>query len=208
MSEESESEERINIMTLGNSTVGKSSFIVRFTENQFQETYLATVGIDFKVKTVTIKEKNYKLFFYDTTGQEKYKSISLNIIKNAHGIILMYDVTNRASFESIPDWIKSVKDAKGENFPMIILGNKMDMENKRIVKEEEGKQIADEYNINFFETSNLNGINVQEAGLGIVKKILDKREKENTDNTDYNSNSTSKLSSRRNTKVENKKKCC
>ena len=204
MSEESESEERINIMSLGNSTVGKSSFIVRFTENNFKETYLATVGIDFKVKTVTIKEKNYKLFFYDTSGQEKYKSLSFNIIKNAHGIILMYDITNRISFESISDWIKSVKDQKGENFPMILLGNKMDMEDKRIVKEEEGKQLANEYNIDFYETSNLNGINVQEAGLAMVKKILDKREKENIE---YKSNSTSKLSSRRNAKVENRR-CC
>ena len=204
MSEESESEERINIMSLGNSTVGKSSFIVRFTENNFKETYLATVGIDFKVKTVTIKEKNYKLFFYDTSGQEKYKSLSFNIIKNAHGIILMYDITNRISFESISDWIKSVKDQKGENFPMILLGNKMDMEDKRIVKEEEGKQLANEYNIDFYETSNLNGINVQEAGLALVKKILDKREKENIE---YKSNSTSKLSSRRNAKVENRR-CC
>ena len=204
MSEESESEERINIMSLGNSTVGKSSFIVRFTENNFKETYLATVGIDFKVKTVTIKEKNYKLFFYDTSGQEKYKSLSFNIIKNAHGIILMYDITNRISFESISDWIKSVKDQKGENFPMILLGNKMDMEDKRIVKEEEGKQLANEYNIDFYETSNLNGINVQEAGLAMVKKILDKREKENIE---YKSNSSSKLSSRRNAKVENRR-CC
>ena len=147
---ENENEERINIMTLGNTEVGKSCFILRFTDNIFQEIYLATVGIDFKIKTETINNKQYKLFLYDTTGQEKYKSIALNIIKNAQGIILMYDITDRKSFESIPDWIKSVKDAKGSNFPMILLGNKLDKEDVRVIKEEEGKELADEYKIKFF----------------------------------------------------------
>ena len=169
---ENENEERINIMTLGNTEVGKSCFILRFTDNIFQEIYLATVGIDFKIKTETINNKQYKLFLYDTTGQEKYKSIALNIIKNAQGIILMYDITDRKSFESIPDWIKSVKDAKGSNFPMILLGNKLDKEDVRVIKEKEGKELADEYKIKFFETSNKTGTNIQEAGMALFNEIL------------------------------------
>ena len=169
---ESENEERINIMTLGNSEVGKSCFILRYTDNIFQEVYLATVGIDFKIKTETINNKQYKLFLYDTTGQEKYKTIALNIIKNAQGIILMYDITNRKSFESIPDWIKSVKEAKGSDFPMILLGNKLDKENVRVIKEEEGRELADEYNIKFFETSNKTGTNIKEAGMSLAKEII------------------------------------
>ena len=203
---ENENEERINIMTLGNTEVGKSCFILRFTDNIFQEIYLATVGIDFKIKTETINNKQYKLFLYDTTGQEKYKSIALNIIKNAQGIILMYDITDRKSFESIPDWIKSVKDAKGSNFPMILLGNKLDKEDVRVIKEEEGKKLADEYKIKFFETSNKTGTNIQEAGMALVNEILKINNLENRENSMSNNNTRLSI---KNTKVKkDSKRCC
>ena len=203
---ENENEERINIMTLGNTEVGKSCFILRFTDNIFQEIYLATVGIDFKIKTETINNKQYKLFLYDTTGQEKYKSIALNIIKNAQGIILMYDITDRKSFESIPDWIKSVKDAKGSNFPMILLGNKLDKEDVRVIKEKEGKELADEYKIKFFETSNKTGINIQEAGMALVNEILKINNLENRENPMSNNNTRLSI---KNTKVKkDSKRCC
>ena len=203
---ENENEERINIMTLGNTEVGKSCFILRFTDNIFQEIYLATVGIDFKIKTETINNKQYKLFLYDTTGQEKYKSIALNIIKNAQGIILMYDITDRKSFESIPDWIKSVKDAKGSNFPMILLGNKLDKEDVRVIKEKEGKELADEYKIKFFETSNKTGTNIQEAGMALVNEILKINNLENRENLMSNNNTRLSI---KNTKVKkDSKRCC
>ena len=203
---ENENEERINIMTLGNTEVGKSCFILRFTDNIFQEIYLATVGIDFKIKTETINNKQYKLFLYDTTGQEKYKSIALNIIKNAQGIILMYDITDRKSFESIPDWIKSVKDAKGSNFPMILLGNKLDKEDVRVIKEKEGKELADEYKIKFFETSNKTGINIQEAGKALVNEILKINNLENRESKLSKSNT---ILSKKSVKLKNdSKRCC
>ena len=203
---ENENEERINIMTLGNTEVGKSCFILRFTDNIFQEIYLATVGIDFKIKTETINNKQYKLFLYDTTGQEKYKSIALNIIKNAQGIILMYDITDRKSFESIPDWIKSVKDAKGSYFPMILLGNKLDKEDVRVIKEKEGKELADEYKIKFFETSNKTGTNIQEAGMALVNEILKINNLENRESKLSKSNT---ILSKKSVKLKNNsKRCC
>ena len=203
---ENENEERINIMTLGNTEVGKSCFILRFTDNIFQEIYLATVGIDFKIKTETINNKQYKLFLYDTTGQEKYKSIALNIIKNAQGIILMYDITDRESFESIPEWIKSIKDAKGSNFPMILLGNKLDKEDVRVIKEKEGKELADEYKIKFFETSNKTGTNIQEAGMALVNEILKINNLENRESKLSKSNT---ILSKKSVKLKNdSKRCC
>ena len=164
--------ESINIMTLGNTAVGKTSFIIKYTEDTFQEVYLSTIGIDFKVKTVTIKDKQYKLFFYDTTGQERFRSLSFNIIKNAHGIILMYDITNKSSFNSIPEWIKNIKESKGEDFPMILCGNKIDKEDERVITREESEELSNEYVIDFFEISNKNGINIEKAVLSLVKKIL------------------------------------
>ena len=204
---DNENEERINIMTLGNSEVGKTCFILKYTENFFQELYLTTVGIDFKIKNETINNKQYKLFLYDTTGQEKYKSIALNIIKNAQGIILMYDITNKNSFESIPEWIRSIKDAKGDNFPMILLGNKLDKEDIRIVSEKEGKELAKEYNMQFFETSNKDGTNIQEAGLALVNEILKNQENEIKDSFISKSSCNSKLSKKSPLKNDNKR-CC
>ena len=205
---ENENEERINIMTLGNSEVGKTCYILKYTENFFQELYLTTVGIDFKIKTETINNKQYKLFLYDTTGQEKYKSIALNIIRNAQGIILMYDITNKKSFESIPEWIKSIRDSKGENFPMILLGNKLDKEDIRVISEKEGKELADEYGIKFFETSNKTGVNIQESGMALVNEILKIKENEIKDSFVSKSSHNSKLSSKRTTLKSEEKKCC
>ena len=204
---ENDNEERINIMTLGNSEVGKTCYILKYTENFFQELYLTTVGIDFKVKTETINDKQYKLFFYDTTGQEKYKSIALNIIRNAQGIILMYDITNKKSFESIPDWIKSIRDSKGENFPMILLGNKLDKEDIRIISEKEGKELADKYGIKFFETSNKTGVNVQESGIALVNEILKNKQNEMISNISKNSIS-SKISSQKTSLKNDERRCC
>ena len=201
-----ENERRINIMILGNSKVGKTCFILRYTDNIFQEVYLSTIGIDFKTKTEKVNNKQYKIYLYDTTGQEKYKSIALNIIKNAQGIILMYDITDRKSFESIPDWIKSVKDAKGSNFPMILLGNKLDKEDVRVIKEKEGKELADEYKIKFFETSNKTGTNIQEAGMALVNEILKINNLENRENSMSNNNTRLSI---KNTKVKKEsKRCC
>ena len=201
-----ENERRINIMILGNSKVGKTCFILRYTDNIFQEVYLSTIGIDFKTKTETVNNKQYKIYLYDTTGQEKYKSIALNIIKNAQGIILMYDITDRKSFESIPDWIKSVKDAKGSNFPMILLGNKLDKEDVRVIKEKEGKELADEYKIKFFETSNKTGTNIQEAGKALVNEILKINNLENRESKLSKSNT---ILSKKSVKLKNdSKRCC
>ena len=172
LSEDSKNEEIIKIMILGNYSVGKTSFLIRFTKNKFDETYLATIGIDYIYRIINIENKLYKLMFYDTAGEEKYKSIPKNHIKNVQGIILMYDITNKKSFDSIIDWISDVKEIKGENFPMILVGNKIDLNELREVTEEMGYELAEKNQIEFFETSNKDGTNIQEAGLEIVYKIL------------------------------------
>ena len=205
MSEDSDIEEKINILILGNTAVGKTSYILKYTEDEFQEMYLATVGIDFKVKVVKINNVSYRVYFYDTTGQEKYKSISLNMIKNANGIILMYDITNKVSFESIPEWIESVKNVKGSNFPMILLGNKIDEEGDRKISKEEGEKLAKNFDIDFFEISNRDGININEAGLAMINKIIEYRQKYNAD---YISSNSSKISADQFSNQGKSFKCC
>ena len=179
MKEENDYEDVICIMTLGISSVGKTSFILRFTENSFQNLFYSTVGIDCKAKIIEIKNVKYKLLFYDTAGQERFKSLAPNLIKKAHGIIIMYDITNKSSFDSIPEIIKNIKEVKGDDFPMILIGNKKDLEQDREIKKEEGEELASINGIEFFEISNKEGINVQEAGFAIVNKILEKRKDNN-----------------------------
>ena len=178
MIEESECKEKIVLMLLGSSSVGKTSFIIRYTENIFQELCLSTFGIDFMTKIIVFKGKQYKLIFYDTSGQEKYKSMAVNMIKNSDCILMMYDITDKKSYDSINEWMKSVKEAKGDDCPMILLGNKMDLEDEREITEEEGINLANEFGIEFFETSNKNNINIKEAIDSILNTFIEKREKD------------------------------
>ena len=170
--EQSLDEMPIKIMVLGNSAVGKTSFILKYTENTYQEVHLSTVGVDSKEKHITLDGKKYRLSIFDTTGQERYKSLAFSLIKNTDGIILIYDVTDESSFKAVPDWVQSAREKKGENYPMIILGNKIDLEDERKVKTEDGEELAQKYGLDFYEISNKENVNIENAILTLVKKIL------------------------------------
>ena len=142
---------KIKILLLGNTSVGKTSFILKYANNYFQEEYLSSIGIDFIVKEIIIKDIKYKLILYDTAGQERFKSLSLNVLKNADGVILIYDITDVKSFQSISEWIKNVKEMKRNNFPMILLGNKIDLEEQRKVKIGDGEKLALKNKIKFLK---------------------------------------------------------
>ena len=173
---------KIRIFTLGDGGVGKSCFIIKYTEDRFEESHLLTTGIDLRSKVVQLENGNiYKVDFYDTAGQERYRSISVNSIKSAEGIILMYDITKQKTYDDITEWMENVKQIKGTDFPMILIGNKSDLENQRIVSKEEGEELALKFNLKFFEISNKDGNNVKEAALEIINQIVDKKEKENNE---------------------------
>ena len=187
MSEKTDHEELISIMVLGNSSVGKTSFILRFTENEYKDTYISTIGIDFKIKYIKINDIRYKVLFYDTAGQERFHSIAPSIIKKVHGIIIMYDITDILSFDSIREIIESINEEKGKDFPMILIGNKIDLEIERLIKKEEAEELAEKYGMEFFEISNKEGINIEKAGLSIVNKILEKRQDDSNIETNESS---------------------
>ena len=110
--------------------------------------------------------------FYDTSGQERYHSLSANFIKRADGIILMYDITNRESFDTISKWWNDIKEHKESDFPVILVGNKCDLEDERKVKKEEGESLAKEYKVKFYEASNKDGTNVEESSKELIKIVL------------------------------------
>ena len=194
--------ERINLFALGNAAVGKTSCIFRFCQNQFKEDYLTTVGIDFMAKNVPLpNNRNTKICFYDTAGEEKFRAISFNLIKTADGILLMYDITFKNSFKAIPGWIDSIKQSKGEDFPIVLIGNKCDLEGTREVLKEEGEEVAQQNNLHFFETSNKDGINVDEAIMDLITIIVEKNDKKKK-------NEDNKIIKLENQKKEKKRKGC
>ena len=165
-------DEKIKIMTLVNSDVGKTSFLIRFTKNKYNDSKFTTLGIDLVTKLIMFNNKKYQIGFYDTAGQERYKSISLNTVKNADGIILMYDITNQISYDSISEWMEKISENLESDIPIMLIGNKCDLDNKRIISKEEGEELSDKYKLSFFETSNKTGENVEESVFDLVNKII------------------------------------
>ena len=199
MNQENE-KKKINLFTLGESTVGKSCFIRRFCKDVFSNDYLATFGFDCMLKDIKLKNGEIlKLNFHDTAGQEKYRSVAFNLIRNADGIFLMYDISKQRTFEAIDMWIKSVNDVKGEDFPKILIGNKCDLDEEREIQKSQGKEKAEEYKMEFFECSNKTNINIKESVMCLVKQILNKQNSIDNNNISLSSENT-------NIKIE-KKNC-
>jgi small GTP-binding protein len=160
------------IMTLGESTVGKTSYIEKYVDNKFKNS-LPTIGYNIYSKYFYLSNgEKTKIIFEDTSGQERYHSLAFNIIKKVHGIILMYDITKKETFDTIRKWWKNILDHKDKDFPIILVGNKCDLEDKRQVQKEEGENIAKELGIKFIETSNKNGINIKESVRELINMIL------------------------------------
>ena len=169
----------IKLFILGNFAVGKTSLINRFVKDHFRDCYLPTIGFDFITKIITLpNKKNVNMSFFDTAGQERYRSISFNLIKSADGAILIYDITKKETFKAIPKWIQSVREHKGNDFPITLIGNKVDLKEEREVETEEGKKLAEKYGFSFFETSNKEGTNVSEPIFELGLKIFVQMEKE------------------------------
>ncbi|ROL47862.1 Ras-related protein Rab-13 [Anabarilius grahami] len=150
------------LLLIGDSGVGKTCLIIRFAEDNFNSTYISTIGIDFKVKTIEVEGKKVKLQVWDTAGQERFKTITTAYYRGAMGIILVYDITDEKSFENIQNWMKSIKENASAGVSQMLLGNKCDIEAKRKVSKEIGEKLAKEHGIRFFETSAKSSINVEE----------------------------------------------
>ncbi|XP_069041597.1 uncharacterized protein [Lepisosteus oculatus] len=160
------------LLLIGDSGVGKTCLIIRFAEDNFNSTYISTIGIDFKVKTVEVQGKKVKLQVWDTAGQERFKTITTAYYRGAMGIILVYDITDEKSFENIQNWMKSIKENASAGVSRMLLGNKCDIEAKRKVSKETGEKLAKDHGIRFFETSAKSSINVEEAFIALAGDIL------------------------------------
>ena len=171
--------EDIKVITLGNSAVGKTSFLMKYIDNSFTLTYTTTLGVDFKQKKIKLKDgRDVRLRIFDTAGQERFKAVSVSFIKKADGVILMYDISDLESFEAVENWIKSIREIGKEKLPIILVGNKCDLsDDKRMISLKEGQDKADEFNIPFYETSCKEGINIKEVFEKLVDDIMEKGSK-------------------------------
>ncbi|GCB72535.1 RAB3D, member RAS oncogene family, a [Scyliorhinus torazame] len=157
------------LLIIGNSSVGKTSFLFRYADDSFTPAFVSTVGIDFKVKTVYRNEKRVKLQIWDTAGQERYRTITTAYYRGAMGFLLMYDIANQDSFNAVHDWATQIKTYSWDNAQVILVANKSDLEDDRVVPTEDGRRLADELGFEFFEASAKENINVKQ----VLERLVD-----------------------------------
>ncbi len=168
-----ESDYIFKFLIIGDSSVGKSNLLLRFSDNIFHDTFLPTIGVDFKIRNIVQDGNNIKLNIWDTAGQERFKTITAAYYKGAHGIIIVYDITDRESFNNISSWIFEIRKHSGPNVIKLLVGNKCDMEVDRKVSREEAQSFADSQNMKYLETSAKEKINVDESFMLLSKQVLE-----------------------------------
>ncbi|XP_062511670.1 ras-related protein Rab-8A-like [Corticium candelabrum] len=159
------------LLLIGDSAVGKTCILFRFSEDAFNSTFISTIGIDFKIRTVELEGKKIKLQIWDTAGQERFRTITTAYYRGAMGIMLVYDITSVKSFENIKNWIRNVEEHAAADVERMILGNKCDVTEGRKVSKEKGETLAAEHGIKFMETSAKTGQGVEEAFLILARDI-------------------------------------
>ncbi|KAF0881198.1 RAB26 protein, partial [Crocuta crocuta] len=169
------------VMLVGDSGVGKTCLLVRFKDGAFLAgTFISTVGIDFRNKVLDVDGMKVKLQIWDTAGQERFRSVTHAYYRDAHALLLLYDVTNKASFDNIQAWLTEIHDYAQRDVVLMLLGNKasarptlcaVDSAQERVVKREDGEKLAKEYGLPFMETSAKTGLNVDLAFTAVAKEL-------------------------------------
>ncbi|KAI8642345.1 ras family-domain-containing protein [Parasitella parasitica] len=161
----------IKLLLIGDSGVGKSCLLLRFSDDSFTPSFITTIGIDFKIRTIELDGKRIKLQIWDTAGQERFRTITTAYYRGAMGILLVYDVTDDKSFGNVRNWFSNIEQHASEGVNKILIGNKCDMEDKRVVSTEQGQTLAKELEIRFMETSAKANIGVEEAFFDLARDI-------------------------------------
>lgn len=187
------------LVLIGDSGVGKTAILVRYSDNLFNTSFITTIGIDFRIKTIDRNGKRVKLQIWDTAGQEQFHSVASSYYRNAHGIMLIYDVTRAQSFIHISKWVNNISANAPTTVKQILIGNKCDMEaNQRVIEKDRGNILAQELDMPFVETSAKTNTNIDGAFEVLTDLIMDGHtEKEDPDDTVKLENATKK-----------KHKCC
>ena len=202
------------LVLIGNTGVGKSSLLFRFSENVWEDKFIPTIGVDFvrifiiisqKLKTLEVDGKKVKLQIWDTAGQEKFRNINASYYKGANGILVVYDITNRETFDGLTSWLIEIEKNSSKDVYKLLIGNKNDLDEKRQITYNEGKEFASINGMEFFETSAKTAYKVQDAfellTRDIIRIIIKEKKKM------VKKEKPVKLDSGANLNIE-KKKCC
>ncbi|XP_068205080.1 ras-related protein Rab-37-like isoform X1 [Palaemon carinicauda] len=160
------------VMLIGDSCVGKTCLLTRFKDNTFLSgSFISTVGIDFRNKVVTVDGSKVKLQIWDTAGQERFRSVTHAYYRDAHALLLLYDVTSKNSFDNTRAWLAEVHEYAQDDVVIMLIGNKCDVNGDRIIRREDGERLAREYNVAFMETSAKTGLNVDLSFMAVAREL-------------------------------------
>ena len=201
---------KFKVVVVGDSGVGKTNLIKRFVSNEFKSDSKATVGVEFLSKNFIINGEIFKIEIWDTAGQERYKSITTAYYKGAKGAMIVYDVTNQTSFDNVDKWYNEIKEKASKNINLIVIGNKNDLIDKKIINSESSIEKAKSFGIAIMETSALDASNVKEAFYLILKEMYKSVKSMMQDNEKKDSVDTAgvQLDTNNENKGKKKKKCC
>lgn len=159
------------LLLIGDSGVGKSCLLLRFADDTYTESYISTIGVDFKIRTIELDGKTIKLQIWDTAGQERFRTITSSYYRGAHGIIVVYDVTDQESYANVKQWLQEIDRYASENVNKLLVGNKSDLTTKKVVDNTTAKEFADSLGVPFLETSAKNATNVEQAFMTMAAEI-------------------------------------
>ncbi|KAL6440103.1 hypothetical protein ACFW04_003016 [Cataglyphis niger] len=159
------------LLLIGDSGVGKSCLLLRFADDTYTESYISTIGVDFKIRTIDLDGKTIKLQIWDTAGQERFRTITSSYYRGAHGIIVVYDCTDQETFNNVKQWLEEIDRYACDNVNKLLVGNKCDLHTKKVVDYTTAKEYADQLGIPFLETSAKNAMNVEQAFMTMAAEI-------------------------------------
>mmetsp|Transcript_7715 Transcript_7715/g.8489 ORF Transcript_7715/g.8489 Transcript_7715/m.8489 type:complete len:203 (+) Transcript_7715:80-688(+) len=165
------------LLLIGDSGVGKSSLLLRFADNTFTESFISTIGVDFKLRTIAIDESKVKLQLWDTAGQERFRTITSSYYRGAQGVIVVFDVTKKDTFHNVVKWLQELERYAAEDVKKLLVGNKTDMP-QREVTYDEAKELAEKLGLDYVETSAKTSDNVEEAFTKLAKMIKEDQDDE------------------------------
>jgi small GTP-binding protein len=198
----------LKLLLIGDSYVGKTSLLQKYTEDEMPEIHCATIGVEFKEKTVTVNNREIKLQIWDTSGQERFRSITQNFFRNADGIAVVFDVTNKTTFDHVKNWLSDIQ-AIDSNIKIILVGNKIDLEDQRVIDTKRLEEYAKKQKLPFYETSAKTGAKVELIFISLAKLLLDNKTDEEINEQFAKISSNLSVSSGEEVKIKEKKnKCC
>ncbi len=171
----------LKYLIIGSSGVGKSSLLLRYIDDKYSNEHIVTIGVDFKIKTLNIKNKKTKINIWDTAGQERFKGITGSYYKGASGVMVVYDITDSESFNKVNDWLIEIEKNAPNAVYKILIGNKSDMLEERKITFDQGKELADTYGMKFIETSAKSSTNVENAFITMTEDIIESKMKSTKD---------------------------